>query len=78
MLELFLFGIGFVLLFEGLVYFFFAKILAFFLEFLPNKPLTQDQVRLLMFDSVSNKGLRNLTDFVKTPSSLETIVKNYL
>ena len=58
--------------------FFFAKILAFFLEFLPNKPLTQDQVRLLMFDSVSNKGLRNLTDFVKTPSSLETIVKNYL
>ena len=25
MLELFLFGIGFVLLFEGLVYFFFAK-----------------------------------------------------
>ena len=58
--------------------FFLAKILAFFLEILPNKPLTQDQVRLLMYDSVSNKGLRNLNDFVKTPASLETIVKNYL
>ncbi len=58
--------------------FFLAKILAFFLELLPNKPLTQDQVRLLRYNSVSNKGLKNLSDFVKTPASLETVVKNYL
>ncbi len=58
--------------------FFFAKIMAIFLELLPNKPLTQDQIRLLMRDSISNKGLKNLCIFVKNPVSMETIVKNYL
>jgi len=36
MLELFLFGIGFVLLFEGLVYFFFAKKIKEMFEMIKN------------------------------------------
>ena len=58
--------------------FFFAKILAFFMEFLPYPPLTRDQVRLLRFDSVSSKGYSNLREFVNNPSSLETIAETYL
>ena len=37
MLELFLFGIGFVLLFEGLVYFFFAKKIKVMFEMIKDK-----------------------------------------
>ena len=36
MLELFLFGVGFVLLFEGLVYFFFAKKIKEMFEMIKN------------------------------------------
>ena len=36
MLELFLFGIGFVLLFEGLIYFFFAKKIKEMFEMIKN------------------------------------------
>jgi uncharacterized protein YjeT (DUF2065 family) len=36
MLELFLFGIGFILLFEGLVYFFFAKKIKEMFEMIKN------------------------------------------
>ena len=58
--------------------FFQAKILAFFLELLPNPLLTRDQINLLKYDSVSNKGLTNLLKFVDNPASMETIIKNYL
>ena len=58
--------------------FFAANLIAFFLEVLPNAPLTQDQVKLLKYNSVSKKGLQNLKQFVKTPLSLETVIKNYL
>ncbi len=58
--------------------FFVAKILAFFLEFLPYPPLTRDQVRLLRFDNISAKGYSNLKEFVDNPSSLETIAETYL
>ena len=58
--------------------FFAAKIIAFFLENLPNPLLTRDQINLLHHDSVSGKGLVNLKKVVKNPASMETIVKNYL
>ena len=58
--------------------FFAAKIVAFFLENLPNPLLTRDQINLLHHDSVSAKGLVNLKKVVKNPASMETIVKNYL
>ena len=58
--------------------FFAAKIVAFFLENLPNPLLTRDQINLLRHDSVSAKGLVNLKKVVKNPASMETIVKNYL
>ncbi len=58
--------------------FFQAKILAFFLELLPNPLLTRDQINLLKYDSVSNKGLTNLLKVVDNPASMETIIKSYL
>ena len=58
--------------------FFQAKILAFFLELLPNPLLTRDQINLLKYDSVSNKGLTNLLRVVDNPASMETVIKNYL
>ncbi len=58
--------------------FFAAKVVAFFLETLPNPLLTRDQINLLHHDSVSTKGLINLKKVVKNPASMETIVKNYL
>ena len=58
--------------------FFFANILAFIFEFLPYPLLTRDQVRLLHKDNVSSKGLANLKQFVKNPSSLRSIVGSYL
>ena len=58
--------------------FFLARILAFFMEIIPEPPLTQDQVRLLEYDNISAKGFENLKQFVKNPSSLKTIVETYL
>ncbi|MEC8265734.1 MAG: complex I NDUFA9 subunit family protein [Pseudomonadota bacterium] len=58
--------------------FFLANIIAFFLENLPKPLLTQDQINLLHYDSVSTKGLANLKSVIKNPASMETIVKNYL
>ena len=43
MLELFLFGIGFVLLFEGLVYFFFAKKIKAMIEMI--KDIKAEKIR---------------------------------
>ena len=43
MLELFLFGIGFVLLFEGLVYFFFAKKIKIMFEMI--KDIKAEKIR---------------------------------
>ena len=58
--------------------FFQAKIMAFFFELLPNPLLTRDQINLLKYDSVSNKGLANLLRIVDNPASMETTIKNYL
>jgi NADH dehydrogenase len=58
--------------------FFVARTLAFFLELFPEPPLTRDQIRLLMVDNISSKGLMNLKEFVKVPSSLHTVIGSYL
>ena len=58
--------------------FFGARILALFFELLPKPPLTRDQVTLLRSDNISTKGFSNLTQFVKNPSSLNTIAETYL
>ena len=58
--------------------FFLARILALFMEAIPNPPLTRDQVRLLEYDNISAKGFENLKQFVRNPSSLKTIAETYL
>ena len=54
------------------------KYLLFFYEKFPQPLITRDQVNLLKYDSVSDIGLANLKKVVKTPASMETIIKNYL
>ena len=58
--------------------FFQAKIIAFFLERLPQPLLTRDQIILLKYDSISKKGLSNLKTVVTNPLSMETVIKTYL
>ncbi len=58
--------------------FFIARIMAFFLEFLPGPLLTRDQITLLKYDSISKKGLSNLKTVVSHPLSIETTLKTYL
>ena len=58
--------------------FFQAKVIAFFLEFLPGQLLTRDQITLLKYDSISKKGLSNLRTVVPNPLSMETVLKTYL
>ena len=58
--------------------FFIARIMAFFLEFLPGPLLTRDQITLLKYDSISKKGLSNLKTVVPNPLSIETVLKTYL
>ncbi|MAI59879.1 MAG: hypothetical protein CMM92_02525 [Rickettsiales bacterium] len=58
--------------------FFIARIMAFFLEFLPGPLLTRDQITLLKYDSISKKGLSNLKKVVSYPLSIETTLKTYL
>ena len=58
--------------------FFIARIMALFLEFLPEPLLTRDQITLLKYDSISKKGLSNLKTVVSNPLSIETVLKTYL
>jgi NADH dehydrogenase len=59
-----------------------AKMQAWFLQFLPNPPLTPDQVELLRRDNVvSEEAIRDgrtLQGLGITPASYEAIVPNYL
>ena len=58
--------------------FFIARVIAFFLEFLPGPLLTRDQITLLKYDSISKKGLSNLKTVVSNPQSIETVLKTYI
>ncbi|MFZ5692592.1 MAG: complex I NDUFA9 subunit family protein [Pseudomonadota bacterium] len=59
-----------------------AKMQAWFLQFLPNPPLTPDQVELLRRDNVVSeeaiRDRRTLQGLGITPASYEAIVPNYL
>lgn len=59
-----------------------AKMQAWFLQFLPNPPLTPDQVELLRSDNVVSedaiRGQRTLQGLGITPASYEAIAPNYL
>ena len=51
---------------------------AFFLQFLPNPPLTPDQVKLLRHDNVVSAGAPGLADLGITPTTVEAEVPAYL
>jgi NADH dehydrogenase len=55
-----------------------ARLQAFFLQFLPNPPLTPDQVKLLAADSVVAPGSLGLADLGIAPTAAEVIVPTYL
>jgi NADH dehydrogenase len=55
-----------------------AKFQALFLQYLPNPPLTPDQVRLLGKDNVVTAGSLGLAALGIVPTAIETIVPSYL
>jgi NADH dehydrogenase len=58
--------------------FWMASINAFFLQFLPGKLLTPDQVTFLKTDNVPSPGALTLKDLGIQPESLEAILPSYL
>ena len=55
-----------------------AKFQAAFLQWLPNPPLTPDQVELLRRDSVVSEGARTLAQLGLAPTPAEAIIPSYL
>ena len=55
-----------------------AAVQAFFLQVLPNPPLTVDQVRLLKHDNVVSQDAPSLADLGIEPTPLETVIPSYL
>lgn len=55
-----------------------AFISAFFMEFLPGKPLTRDQVRLLKTDNVLSGENPTIKDLGIVPRGIESILPSYL
>lgn len=55
-----------------------AMLQAFFMEMLPGKPLTRDQVTLLRRDNVVSGTMPGLTDLGITPKAVELVVPTYL
>jgi len=51
---------------------------AFFAGFLPNPPLTNDQLKLLKTDNICTKSAPGLAELGITPTSIEAIVPEYL
>jgi len=51
---------------------------AFFAGFLPNPPLTNDQLKLLKTDNICAKSAPGLAELGITPTSIEAIVPEYL
>lgn len=54
------------------------RFLACFTEYLPNPPLTRDQVAMLEMDNVVSPGARKFADLGIMPSAAEVIVPEYL
>jgi uncharacterized protein YbjT (DUF2867 family) len=55
-----------------------ARLMAFFLEWLPSPPLTRDQVRLLEQDNVVDSGAPDLGTLGVTPTGLELVLPTYI
>ncbi|MCD8496910.1 MAG: complex I NDUFA9 subunit family protein [Alphaproteobacteria bacterium] len=55
-----------------------AKIQASFMEFLPNPPLTRDQVEQLKYDSIVPEGADTLDNLGITPTAADLILPRYL
>jgi len=55
-----------------------ARIPAWFLQMLPNPPLTVDQVKLLAGDNVVSEGARTLADLGIVPAAAEGVIEGYL
>lgn len=55
-----------------------AAFLAYFLEFLPDPPLTRDQVKLLQIDNVANTDLPGLAALGIAPTAMELVLPTYL
>jgi uncharacterized protein YbjT (DUF2867 family) len=55
-----------------------ASLQAAFLQYLPDPPLTPDQVRLLQVDNVVSSAARTIADLGVTPTTVEVIVPTYL
>lgn len=55
-----------------------AKIQAMFLQFLPNPPLTPDQVALLQSDNILTGACPGLKDLGIEPESVEAVIPSYI
>lgn len=55
-----------------------ARLQAWFLEFLPNAPLTRDQVEMLKRDNVVADGAKGFEAFGITPTAPEAVIEDYL
>lgn len=55
-----------------------AGLLGCFAQFLPNPPLTRDQVTLLQHDSIVTQGSKTFADLGIAPQSVSNIVPSYL
>ena len=55
-----------------------ASFLGFILEKLPKPLLTRDQVKLMRFENISARGLKNLKKIIRNPKSMEIILPTYL
>jgi NADH dehydrogenase len=55
-----------------------ASVLAAVLEWVPGKPLTRDQVKLLRRDNVVTPGSRGLADLGVQPTAAELVLPSYL
>lgn len=56
----------------------FATPAAYFLEFLPDPPLTRDQVALLQIDNIVTEGMSDLPELGIVPTALDLILPTYL
>jgi NADH dehydrogenase len=56
----------------------FAAPAAYFLEFLPDPPLTRDQVALLQIDNIVTAGMPGLAELGIVPTALELVLPTYL
>ena len=55
-----------------------AFVTAFFMEFIPGKPLTRDQVHLLKTDNVLSGENATIQDLGLTPRGIESVLPTYL